>query len=330
MKKISRCVFLATAALFLAACGDSSTSSEDSSAYESVLDLPNCTALEAGMEAYVKAEKATYVCLGGKWVVDSSSSEKTNSSDSAEPESSESGSEPESSDGWTSTQSSTSRTQDPDGGSIYDSTTNTLTDLRDGQVYRTTTISIPTKDYSEVWMAENLNYATDNSYCYGDNPENCAKYGRLYTWTAAVGKSETECGRGHSCDLGGGDIQGVCPQGWHLPSKAELKALIVAVDGSITEYTTPNTAGIKLKSASGWNNSGNGADTYSFSAHPVGNRANDGYYYNEGSRAYFWSSTELDSDYTYSMGLDYDYDYAYLNTNKYAMYSVRCLKDEFF
>lgn len=181
-----------------------------------------------------------------------------------------------------------------------------MTDERDGQVYRTTTISIPTKDYSEVWMAENLNYATDNSYCYGDNPENCDTYGRLYTWEAALN---------------------ACPQGWHLPSKAELKALIVAVDGSITEYTTPNTAGIKLKSAGGWNNSGNGADTYSFSAHPVGNRANDGYYYNEGRRAYFWSSTELDSDYTYSMGLDYDYDYAYLNTNKYAMYSVRCLKD---
>ncbi|MGQ0646787.1 MAG: FISUMP domain-containing protein, partial [Gemmatimonadaceae bacterium] len=35
------------------------------------------------------------------------------------------------------------------------------------------------------WMLENLNVATDQSYCYGDTAPNCRRFGRLYTWEAA-------------------------------------------------------------------------------------------------------------------------------------------------
>ena len=165
----------------------------------------------------------------------------------------------------------------PGGGSdasVYDADKNTLKDLRDGQVYKTTTIDIPSKNYSEVWMAENLNFETENSWCYGDNPANCAKYGRLYTWAAAVGRAEDECGIDHACNLGEGDIRGACPKGWHLPSQSEWEALIVAVDGSITEYTSSNTAGTKLKSATGWTSySGiTNEDAFGFSALPAGTR----------------------------------------------------------
>ena len=51
-------------------------------------------------------------------------------------------------------------------------------------------------------MAENLNYAyTDvlfdyngntsdsTSWCFGDDPANYAKYGRLYTWAAAMARN---------------------------------------------------------------------------------------------------------------------------------------------
>ena len=46
------------------------------------------------------------------------------------------------------------------------------------------------------------------------DPDN---HGGLYTWAAAMGKDESTCGKGYECDLDMGDVQGVCPDGWHLP-----------------------------------------------------------------------------------------------------------------
>ena len=113
-----------------------------------------------------------------------------------------------------------------------------FTDERDGQIYKTVTIAPAGTGYSEVWMAENLNFETENSWCgggIGTTEGDCSVYGRLYTWAAAVGRAEDECGYEHTCGLGSGDIRGACPKGWHLPSQSEWEALIVAVDGSITE-----------------------------------------------------------------------------------------------
>ena len=202
--------------------------------------------------------------------------------------------------------------------------TGSMTDSRDGKTYRTVKIG------DQVWMAENLNYETVNSRCYDDDPANCAKYGRLYTWAAAVGKDVAACGYGYECGLGSGDIRGACPKGWHLPSNDEWKALIVAVDGSITKYTSSNTAGSKLKSQTGWTACSGitNEDAFGFSALPAGNRDGNGRYYDEGNDANFWSSTENNSYYAYNVGLYYDYDFAYLNYyNKNYEFSVRCLKD---
>ncbi len=188
-----------------------------------------------------------------------------------------------------------------------------MTDSRDGQTYKTVTIG------SQTWMAQNLNYETDSSFCYNNEESNCAKYGRLYRWAAAVGKSESECGYGYTCSR---NIQGVCPNGWHLPSKAEWETLFNAVGGS-------STAGTKLKSTSGWNSSGNGTDAFGFSALPAGYRNLKGAFLNEGRSADFWSSTEDDSYDAYLMHLSYDADTAGLIYNgKYFGFSVRCLKDE--
>ncbi|WP_458450076.1 fibrobacter succinogenes major paralogous domain-containing protein [Fibrobacter sp.] len=178
-------------------------------------------------------------------------------------------------------------------GSEYDATANTLKDLRDGQVYRTVTIG------DQVWMAENLNFETDSSFCYNDSAEYCAKYGRLYVWTAAMD---------------------ACPSGWHLPDLAEWKTLLAAVGGD-------SVAGAKLKSTSGWNSDGNGTDDFGFTVLPAGGRSSKDFV---GEAAAFWTSEwygEYD-DYAYGIRLYTDTIVRKFNSRKYIGSSVRCLKGE--
>lgn len=285
--------------------GDSSSgSSEESSSSESG-DSSSSSSEDAGSSESGDLSSSSYE--------ESSSSESEESSSNSEEESS-------SSVLWSSSDAS-----------IYNATANTLTDLRDGQVYRTTTIEINDVkreiSYSEVWMAENLNIETENSWCGGGDEYtegDCSVYGRLYTWAAAVAKSEDECGSGNECGLGTGDIRGVCPKGWHLPSQSESFELFAAMGSS-------DVTGRELKSETGWNSySGiENNDTYLFSALPAGRRFSSGYYYYNGDHAYFWSSTEYKNyRIAYYIGLYYDGDHANLNNGDKGLgLSVRCLKD---
>src|SRR5574344_2402265 len=121
---------------------------------------------------------------------------------------------------------------------------------------------------TQTWMAQNLNYADSaalpnlegNSWCYGNSADSCAKYGRLYTWTGAMNIDRSYQSASAAAVLSS-PHQGACPTGWHIPTSAEWTTLENAVGGS-------STAGTKLKSTSGWSNSGNGTDTYGFSALP--------------------------------------------------------------
>ena len=211
--------------------------------------------------------------------------------------------------------------------------TGTMTDDRDGQTYRTVKIG------DQTWMAENLNYRylgpttelDSSSFCYDDAPAYCDTYGRLYLWSAAMdsagiikGNTANGCGGYSECTLSG-NVRGVCPQGWHVPSNEEWKALIVAVEGFITDYFEI-TAGPKLKSASGWYE--NGTDNYGFSGFPAGMRYHDGDYEEEGGNANFWSSTEGGSFVAYFMELSsLSNDANMINVYKGNGFSVRCLKD---
>lgn len=187
-----------------------------------------------------------------------------------------------------------SRVDSSSSSSVIPGLTGNLTDSRDGQTYKTVAIG------NQTWMAENLNYETANSYCYNDESTNCTKYGRLYTWAAAIT---------------------ACPSGWHLPDSTEWETLFAAIGGQ-------TTAGKILKSTSGWYDDGNGTDDISFSAKAIGRRNEGGDYYDEGYNAHFWSSTESDGVYAYNLGLYYNDEHAYLDyKSKTHGYSVRCLQN---
>ena len=211
--------------------------------------------------------------------------------------------------------------------------TGTMTDSRDGQIYKTVTIG------TQTWMAENLNYAytgvpykvynytsDSTSWCYEDGESNCAKYGRFYTWAAAMDSVGTWSTNGKGCGYKKTcsptyPVRGVCPEGWHLPTIEEFETLFTAVGGQ-------STAGKVLKSTSGWNSGGNGSDAFAFSALPAGHRDYYGNYNSEGDYARFWSSTESNSDDAYSMYLFYSVGDACLDYDgMFNGFSVRCLKD---
>ena len=206
-------------------------------------------------------------------------------------------------------------------GSEYDAIANTLKDLRDGQTYKTVKIG------DQVWMAENLNFETDSSFCYNDSVEYCEKYGRLYTWAAAMDSAGAWTTNGKDCGYGDDcsptyPVRGVCPEGWHLPSMDEWDTLFTAAGDSSVAWT-------KLKSTSGWYNGGNGTDDLGFSVFPAGERFRiDGDYYYEGYNAFFWSSTEFVSYAAFYRYLHYSSDYVLLDyESKNFGFSVRCLQD---
>ncbi len=188
-----------------------------------------------------------------------------------------------------------------------------FTDARDGQTYKTAKIG------DQTWMAQNLNYRVDSSWCSEGADSNCVKYGRLYRWSSAMALDTSFDGRAWA---GKNPHQGVCPAGWHLPSDAEWTTLMQTVDTV--------KAGSSLESVAGWSDS-NATDDYGFSVLPGGYRDADGLFFERGSYAYFWSATEDEDPYTAWYWNFYrgegESGSSRINNSKAYAISVRCLKD---
>ncbi len=123
---------------------------------------------------------------------------------------------------------------------------NDLLDNRDGKLYKTVEVN------NQCWMAENLNYGnylsntlsqTNNQlserYCYNNDSSNCDIYGGLYSWDELMAYSNAQ------------GSQGICPEGWHVPSDSEWFMLENFLDSTIanpfaTGYRGIN-AGTRLK-----------------------------------------------------------------------------------
>lgn len=89
-----------------------------------------------------------------------------------------------------------------------------LVDARDGQAYRTATIG------SQTWIAQNLNYQADSSWWYNSSADSGAKYGRLYTWAAAMGLDDS-CNAFDCSEQVAPIHRGACPSGWHVPTPGD-------------------------------------------------------------------------------------------------------------
>jgi len=195
--------------------------------------------------------------------------------------------------------------------------TTSFFDPRDKKIYRIVTIG------NQTWMAENLNYVTNNSWCYGNDTSNCNIYGRLYTWADAMNISSTF----NTSTYGSGSNvqhQGICPSGWRLPNDNDWRALTNAVGSN---------AGTKLKSQTGLWNTGSGyipgTDEFGFSALPGGYRFTDGSFRSAGSWGHWWSATEDDASYARDRGMYWNGSIVRSGWNdKSYGFSVRCLKNQ--
>ena len=180
-----------------------------------------------------------------------------------------------------------------------------MIDPRDRKMYNTVTVE------HQTWMAENLNYADSAVYpsllkggslCFDGISENCEIYGRLYTNASAMDSAAVfstdgiGCGRKVSAcaDKNNTRVQGICPEGWRLPTKLEYQHLRGGDDDTIDLIAKPY-----------------GEDDIGFSA----------IYFGSDYRVCFWVPGEFvwGSVVGFDLWGNSDCEYEYM--------SVRCIKD---
>lgn len=217
----------------------------------------------------------------------------------------------------------------------------------DGNVYKTIQIG------QQIWMAENLRVThypngmsiykqtVDNLWWYTDSLAFCwynndsvtyaNSHGALYNWAAAM-KGQTS-----TADVPSG-VQGVCPDGWHLPSDIEWQILekslgmsseLASQDGWHGTNEGAKLAGKKHTWDSGVLTSDEQFGESGFIGLPTGDRSwDEGIYYGDGIFGTWWSATLGKSDNVWTRYIQFDQlqirrRYTYMwNGN-----SVRCVKD---
>ncbi|MBE0636946.1 MAG: fibrobacter succinogenes major paralogous domain-containing protein [Bacteroidales bacterium] len=197
---------------------------------------------------------------------------------------------------------------------------------------------------TQCWMKENLNVGvmihsttggtnsdgkqTDNStlekYCYSNNTTNCNTYGGLYQWNEMMQYVNIE------------GAQGICPEGWHIPTDGEWTDLTTYVSNQAEYLCNDNTSYIakalsvdlywfnsSITCAVGNNITANNAS--GFTAMPSGYF--QGSFNQINARSDMWSSTGTTTD-AYGRTLAYNLDSPQKYTHSKSIgLSVRCLKD---
>lgn len=198
----------------------------------------------------------------------------------------------------------------------------------EGHVYNTVQIG------PQCWLRENLDVGVQvdgsldqlnngliEKYCYNNEPTNCEIYGGLYQWEEIMKYTEVE------------GAQGICPNGWHIPTDGEFCQLVTSLDPTVDCSDigiTGTTTGYKMKSTNLWNDGGNGNNQTGFTGLPGGVRYPTNFNW-MGYACDMWTST-LQSNpgaYYWVLGSGTNGIGHYIvNLNWYSGISVRCLKDE--
>lgn len=197
-------------------------------------------------------------------------------------------------------------------------------DSRDYQVYKVIVID------NMAYMAQNLNYLDDNetySVCGGSvvsTEAMCAQYGRLYTWHKAMNRPEEEC-FSNVCNGDNQKSQGLCPNGWRLPTLQEIEKLLAYVYDAIDPDDTADTTSY-FKSRNLWE-----ADSYvsennfGLSFIPTGEKSFFGTFTNIGNATSLWTSTEFDKDIVYVLSVNSKIQTQ--GSGKEKMRPIRCVRE---
>jgi uncharacterized protein (TIGR02145 family) len=190
-----------------------------------------------------------------------------------------------------------------------------MTDTRDGQIYKIVKIG------NQWWMAENLNYYTSSGSWYynNDSIKYSKPYGRLYLWRAAMNLHA-------SSSSNPSNVQGISPNGWHIPSLSEwnqlenyLKSFGLCADD------------LKDVGTSHWPTPNYGTNLTFFNAIPTGTVYNNGNSFaNINYQTTFLTST-IDENTGGVWGRGIDCDKSDLRIAPLGLqngWSVRCVKDK--
>jgi len=209
-------------------------------------------------------------------------------------------------------------------------TLNTVTDI-DNNSYPIKLIG------TQCWMTKNLNVTkapngtSISRVCYNGVSSNCTTYGGLYLWATLMNGA-------NSSNSNPSNVQGICPNGWHVPSNEEWKQLEMHLGMSLSTANltsnwreTDNEGGkMKQTGTTYWTSPNNYATNESgFNVLPGGYMEQNNPY-NINNRAYFSCATQYNTTQFYYRMLDYQYGSIFLSIsgNKSLHYmSVRCLKD---
>ncbi len=191
---------------------------------------------------------------------------------------------------------------------------------------------------TQCWFAKNLNVGTminfsssaDNQtnnstiekYCYDNDTANCTTYGGLYQWAEAVQYQNGATNDTSPSPAFSGNVKGICPMGWHLPSDGEWSSLETFLGGSFSGGALKSTSSL-------WTSPNYGATNSSgFSALPAGASDTTGSYNTIGISTSFWTSTEFSSILAYGTLLNYNFSFVQgLNDIKFFGRSIRCIRD---